>query len=394
MLSGASKTTKYTVLCVLSLFIASIIWFSTLTRKKTVDAGAIITLPVQMDLSNSPLQFPDTSVNPYALMDSIIQQLPASVQYPVLQTEDVIQILQKNSIGTVTQASWDIERLFSVSGARVIIELSIKNDSGKYQLDYVLHQEDETLEGVLVDNSLPELIASFVTFFNQTLELPMNTIISAAASEFAQPQLITALELIQEQRFDEAMPLLESLVVQDKSNLMASRALIELQLKQEKWTDAKQILTAATSAAEHQDKQGELAKLGLLSAQMKAATGNLETALLALAKAKVSAAKASDWQSLGEISLAAGRINFRLGRYYDAKTQYLSAMHYYKIIRSPYGKVLALNEIAQIEFAEHNYGKAYRYINQSLDIVTNRKLSSLEKSTFELLKKIEAKFQR
>jgi tetratricopeptide (TPR) repeat protein len=347
-----------------------------------------------MDLSNSPLQFPDTSVNPYALMDTIIQQLPVSAQYPVLQVEDIIEILHRSSSTALSETTWDIERLFSVSGASVIIELSIKNDSGKYQLDYVLHQENETLKGSLVDNSLPEIISSFVTFFNQTLELPINTIISAAASEFAQPQLITTIKLIQEQRFDEAIPLLVSLVEQNKNNLMASRLLIELQLKQEKWTDAKQLLTAAISVAKHQDKQGELAKLGLLSAQMKAATGNLETALLTLAKAKVSAAKASDWQSLGEISLVAGRINFRLGRYYDAKTQYLSAMHYFKIIRCPYGKTQSLNEIAQLEYIEHNYGKAYRHINQSLDIVTNRQLLTIESATFELLKKIEAKFQR
>jgi tetratricopeptide (TPR) repeat protein len=394
MLSDTSKTTKYAVLCVLLLFIASAILASTLTTKKPVAAGTVITLPVQMELSNSASRFPATSTNPYALMDSIIQQLSASAQYPVLQVEDIVEILHRSSPNTLSQTHWDIERLFTVSGASLIIESLITEDLGNYQVSYVLHQKDQRTEGLLLASTLAKLVSSFTSLLNQTLGQPIKDNVTITASDFTQIDIITALEYIQEHRFDEAMALLVSLVNGDKNNLLASRLLIELQFKQGEFIAANNALAQAVNAARLSDKQGELAKLGLLSAQIHTELGDLETALIILSKAKANAASANDWQSLGRISLTAGQINLRLGRHDDAKTQFFSAVHYFQTIHCPYGKALSLNEIAQLEYIEHNYGKAYRHINQSLDIVTNRQLLTIEKATFALLKKIEAKLQR
>lgn len=391
---SASKISKYTVLLALPLIIAIILFISNYMTKTPVPAGSIIILPVKISSSRLRSLSPDKSLDSYPMMDTLIGLLQASAQYPLLQTEDVIDILHRASSPTLEQAPWDINRLFSVSGASLILELSIADDVDAYRLSYSLHQKESLTQGIIIDTTLPQVINTFTKLLNQRLGLQQKVSPKARISDFTRPELITAIKYIQDLRLEDAQRILTSLVSEDANNLIANRLLLEVQFKTHEFIAAKHGLASAIDIARHQESPRELSKLGVLSAQIDAALGDLEPALLTLSKAKLDAASVNDWQSLGRISQLSGQINQRLGRHLEARNQFLSGLSYFKIIHCPYGRVQTLNDIANIEFVEHNYGKAYRYINQSLEIVTKRKLLALEAPTFNLLAKIEAKLQR
>jgi tetratricopeptide (TPR) repeat protein len=384
----ASRLIKYLLLsAVLGLIAIGAYCYQISAQSTAITPGSILVFPVHLVSTTSDPQW-----NNYNAMDTIIHRLNPALAYPLLQTEDVIDIMLLAS-APIESDSVDIKRIFAISGASLIIRSKITSLKNHYQLTYQLHQKNRTQSDTLNGASIEELLFSASDKINLQLK-NTNTIPHTAYHSNYGTRLIAALKNIQAGDIDTAQEQLKKIAEVEPKNLVAKRLLANTQLQHTQYLVAKETLTQAIEQASYQQKNQELAKLRLVLAKTFMEMKHIEQGLILLSTAKNNAAKAQDWLTLGHISLLAGMINERLGRNADARVQFKKSIEYYQMLDYPLGQNLALNELAQLEMLEHNYTQAHRYINRSLEMVSHLGLDDIEQTTLELMSKIENKIQR
>ncbi|PKG78796.1 hypothetical protein CXF80_11025 [Shewanella sp. Actino-trap-3] len=361
------------------------------TKAPAIETGTILVLPVQLATDST-----DSQWSPYAAMDVLINQLNVGVSYPLLQTEDIINIISLISNDHLSQAV-DIKQLMAVSGAGLVIESRITSANNQYQLAFTLHQQHHTEAGVVNASSIEQAILATSSLITQQLNPQHNPQHNKTAtqyhSRFSTPLLFSAMTQLQLGDTKAAEQHLSKLIHSTPDNLVAMRLLASIQLQQHQYEQLNTTLIAAIDQATHQQDERELARLRLLLAQSYTETDRIEQALGVLTIAKTNAAKVKDWLTLGYISQLAGMINQRIGRNDKAREQFKKAIEYHQMMNYPIGQTQALNELAELEVIEFNYPQAYRYINRSYEQVAHRGLDNLEKSTFKIMTKIENKMQ-
>ncbi|WP_299803386.1 lipopolysaccharide assembly protein LapB [uncultured Shewanella sp.] len=370
----------------ISLFLgALLLWSLSGSQQAKLANGAIIVLPIkQQTESNS------TNWQAYARMEKVINQLGTSANYPVLLTEDVIAMLSQASSFIDDGQAIDLNRLFNVSGAALVVESSIST-TPQLQLSYRLLNTEKIKQGVIKAESIDALQQALVDTIEQFVDSHYTQ--TASREWFSEPQLIAALRQIQYRELAQAESSLKQLLDSDPTNLTAIRLLAQLHIDAEELNSAEQLLIPAIKQAEQNNKR-QLARLRLTLAQVKLDNEQLELAISELSQARALAANTQDWLYLGYISNWSGHIYQRLNRYNKARAQYQYAFEYQNKSGYPSGQVAALNNLARLEIIEHNYSAAYKAVKQSVAIVTQRKLTHLHEETFTLLTKIENKLQR
>ncbi|GIU13655.1 hypothetical protein TUM3792_03600 [Shewanella sp. MBTL60-007] len=391
------KTKHYLLIGFTSLFSLLLVAFLLLNKLQSppLAPGAIMVLPVKMDSKTDYWQ-------EYAQMEQVIANLGTSAQYPVLQTEDVLSMLSQASSFIQDQQAIDLERLFIVSGISLLVEPTLTPYDDGYRLDYRL------LSAQSVDSG--SIYASSMTDANQQLAKLVQDRVGSHSLDnqtlddrwFNNPLLIKAIKQIQYSELGDAQASLNDLLTQTPNNLIAIRLLAELLTAQDKSEDgsgdtlilAEQWLDKGIAHGKASGNSLQLARLRLTLAQLQLKKGLLELANSQLSQARTLAANSQDWLYLGHISNWSGHIFQRLNRYQHAKAQYQYSLVYQQKAGYPIGQVIALNNLAQLEIVQNNYSLAYKAINQSVAIVTQRELSQLHEPTFKLLAQIENKLQR
>ncbi|GIU29006.1 hypothetical protein L2719_02135 [Shewanella schlegeliana] len=366
-------------------------------QAQPVPTGSIIVLPIK-----APPAVGANDWQEYAQMEQVIANLGTSAQYPVLQTEDVIAMLSQASSFIQDQQAIDLERLFIVSGASLIVETTLSINDNSYQLDYRLLSAKQVKSGTIIDRSLSEANTRLAMRIQQFVDLPPSQIKGSANAWFSQPQLIQALKQIQYSELADAQTSLNELLTQTPNNLIAIRLLAELLTAQDSSEDgtgdalilAKRWLDKGIAHGVASGDSRQVARLRLTLAQLLLKKGLPELAITQLSQARTLAANSQDWLYLGYISNWSGHIYQHLNRYQNANAQYQYSLNYHQKAGYPAGQVMALNNLAELEVLQHNYSLAYKAINQSVAIVTQRDLTQLREPTFKLLAQIENKLQR
>ena len=375
-----SPKTLLSVLVASLLIITAVVMLSLSKPPKLID-GTIIILPiVQAEPSN------ELDWQSYTRMEQVINQLGTSANSPVLLAEDVIALLSQTSSFIGDQQPIDLTRLLVVSGAALIVEATIKTVPN-LQLNYRLISQNQIDQGVLQADSIELLQAKLI---KQIKQLTTNPFTQTTDQDWFTKALVQTLKAIQYDQVDVAETKLKALLNTDPNNIVASRLLAQIELKNQQLKQASKRLEHAAEQAEPSLFR-QFARLKFIEAQVKLENEQLELALSLLSQARSAAAKSQDWLYLGYIANWSGHINQRLNRYAQARTQYQYAIDYLKRSGSAADQVSAFNKLAELEFIEHNYRQAYDAVSQSVVIVNQKKLTQLHQQTFALLSKIEDK---
>ncbi|ABV88244.1 tetratricopeptide repeat protein [Shewanella pealeana] len=381
-----------------SLILAAVLlWSLSDSQQPKLANGAIIVLPIKQQTDSY-----STDWQAYAHMEKVINQLGTSTNYPVLLVEDVITMLSQASSFIDDGQAIDLNRLFNVSGAALVVESSISTNSTnssnstnstapQLQLSYRLLNTEKIKQGVIKADSVDALLSALVETVKQFIDVPYTQ--TANRDWFSDPLLIEALRQIQYRDIEQAKSSLQQLLTNDSTNLIATRLLAQLHIDAQQLTAAEHLLNSAVEQAKSNNNR-QLARLKLSLAQVKLGNEQLELAISELSQARSLAANTQDWLYLGYISNWSGHIYQRLNRYSNARAQYQYAFEYQNKSGYPAGQVTALNNLARLEVLEHNYSAAYKAIKQSVAIVSQRQLTHLHEETFTLLSKIENKLQR
>ncbi|WP_108945978.1 tetratricopeptide repeat protein [Shewanella halifaxensis] len=377
-----NKSPKTVLLAlVASLLLITVVIAVSFNKKPTLADGSIIILPVVQTKPSNELDWQS-----YTRMEQVINQLGTSANLPVLLAEDVIALLTQTSSFIGDQQPIDLTRLFVISGAALMVETSLTT-TPNLQLNYRLISQNQIDQGVLQADSIEQLQAKLIT---QIKQLTSNQFTQTTDRNWFTKALVQSLKAIQYNQTDVAQLKLKALLNGEPKNIVASRLLAQIELKNQQLEQASKRLEQAAERAEPNHLR-QLARVKFIEAQVKLEDDQLELALSLLSQARSFAAKSQDWLYLGYIANWSGHINQRLNRYAQARTQYQFAIDYLKKSGSAADQVSALNKLAELEFIDHNYRQAYAAVSQSVVIVNQKKLTHLDQQTFALLSKIENK---
>ncbi|MCK8047057.1 hypothetical protein MSG37_19390 [Shewanella sp. 1CM18E] len=379
-LISKSPKTSLLVLTTSLLLIAVVIALS-FNKKPTLSDGTIIILPIVQTEPSNELDWQS-----YTRMEQVINQLGTSANSPVLLAEDVIALLTQTSSFIGDQQPIDLTRLLVVSGAALMVEASLTT-APNLQLNYRLISQNQIDQGVLQADSVAQLQTKLIEQIKQSTT---NQFTQTTDQDWLTETLVQALKAIQYNQVDVAEAKLTTLLNIEPNNIVASRLLAQIELKDQQLEQASKRLEQAAEQVKPSHFR-QLARLKFIEAQAKLESDQLELALSLLSQARSAAAKSQDWLYLGYIANWSGHINQRLNRYAQARTQYEFAIDYLKRSGSAADQVSALNKLAELEFIEHNYRQAYDAVSQSVVIVSQKKLTQLHQQTFALLSKIEDK---
>lgn len=378
---------KLVVVIVLTILTLGFIFYPQ-DKFTPLEKGAVIVLPVKSALMTHAALWQQ-----YAQQESIIALLHQSNMHPILQVEDVINLLAQNTSYIEDTRPLKLSQLLTQSGAALVAETTLSKEDGSYHLNYHLYGPNLEQNGQISAEGINSLYLDFAELINQKTGAAVSAKNINSTHFFDNQRLILALQQLQYSERDSAEALLDKLLVAEENNLIAQRQKAEILLKKGEYSKVDKRVNAGLIQANSINNRRESARLGLTLSKSYIEQGELTRALSTLSLSRTHAANSQDWLYLAYIAAWTGYVNQRLGRYDTASQQYQLSVDYHKMVGDQAGQVIALNNLARLALIEYNYSAAYKYVKQSVDIVTLKQLTKLKEETMLLLSKVENKQQ-
>ncbi|MFT5294999.1 MAG: DNA-binding winged helix-turn-helix (wHTH) protein/tetratricopeptide (TPR) repeat protein [Colwellia sp.] len=365
----------------LLLFVVFIFFIIETQNKES--KGSVIILPVINELENIDHQWVKLG-----LMDQIIHRLPSSLQYGVLQTDDVLDVINRANISKLDFKRKDIDNIFSVSGAKLVVESRLSGNSNDYQFIYSIHERDSIKRGVLLGDNITVIANQLAVIIGNKIDINLSEEVEYHSS-FANEMLASALEKFNSEDFDSAKVLLNAAKEIEPSNLVVSRYLASVLIQKQQYDEVEKLLHESIEEAKTQDKVRELARLRTLLGQSYLITGRYSDAIETLTIAESNAKDVNDWLYLGYILSTRGKAYQESKNYLLAKESFESSINYHKVIQCPFGHAQGLFALAELAMIQGNYDYAQHKINLSMSIIKERELHGLQEAVSSLSRIIE-----
>lgn len=345
--------------------------------------GSIVVLPVQTDIADS-----DHNWVRYGGMDQLIQSLSSSEHHGVLQTDYVLEVMARAKIPTGNVSQQQLNQIFQVSGATLLVELNLTGSVQDYQLIYSLHERNKMVRGAVLDSSIRGAIDQVAKIVATRLGQDKLANVDLYQSAFANEMLANALESIQNDQNNTAITLLEAAISTEPRNIAAKRILIKILLEHKQTTKAQVLLNEAIAQATQSSNIKELVRLFFWQGASYAQLGKMEQALNNFSMAEKSAKSIKDWLFLAYIAELRGRIyQFQLD-YSKAKEQFSEALKFHKVLQCPFGQSNILLQQSQLSYAQGDIQGAKLLANLSMTLIEERQLDDLKTNALEWLQNL------
>lgn len=390
------KTIKYklTISCLFLLVLSLFIWkYSDVKiEQKQKVAGSIIVLPVKQSINDRNHKWVRIGV-----MDQLIQQLPASNDYIVMQVDDVLEIMKRIITPIKEFTAKEVEKIFVVSGASLIIETELNGTPGDYQLIYTLRRESSIERGVLLSGDIHEAIDELAQIVSDNIG--KKTISVSSLNNRLPNQLLTqALEKKASDDYPSTEKYLKSLLEIEPDNYKAKRLLAEVSVYLKNTDQISQLVNSIVHD-ENSEKQilaglsinqnREFARLKFWQGLNELQFGRIPQAQKIFEQTNKLLNKTQDWLYLGYLAEVKGHAHRSLKEYALANQFYSEAIKNHKIIKCPYGEVKNTLHLAEIAFLQGQLGLAQTLTSQSLTMANKRELFELA----DKANKVKEKYQ-
>ncbi|MFW8591314.1 winged helix-turn-helix domain-containing protein [Glaciecola sp. 2405UD65-10] len=356
--------------CVVLLFI--LIW-----ANKQPDAyisGSIVVLPVNNQIDDS-----DHGWLSLGAMDQLIQQLASNKNSGVLHTDYVLEVMQRANAPAYGYRQSDIDKLFVVSGASLIVELAFSGTPQDYQLLYTLHRPHGSNKGVLFSSRIADAIDQLAKRISKTGGLKLNELGTDYHSDFANELIANALEAKRDNKHEFASQLLQSAIISEPHNLTAQRLLLQIVIEQGDIENSsllsnsllQQISTYETPHREH-------IRILFWSAVNLIIQKKFEAAEPLLEEVDALSSTLNDWLYLAYLAELRGQIAQFHQEFENAEALYTEAINFHKVLHCPFGESNGLLNLSMLEKERGNTQKAEIHINKALTLIRKRQLSELE----------------
>lgn len=369
----SAKKFKLKAIAVASLLLFALMMTYWQTSSKTAFKGSVVVLPVKSSIDDI-----DHKWIYLGAMEQVISQLVANQSVAVMHTDYVLEIMRRAELPR-NYNSEQVERVFDVSGASIVVESELSGSVQDYRLAYKFYFDDHVKRGVIFNNTtagaLTELAQKIAFYTGQSLKI----IDQQSNTDFNSELLARGLELTEQKNFAGASRLLTSLLELEPANMVATRLLVEALIRQDKLDLAEQTIKQALQKFEANGSP-ELARLHFNLGMIQSFRGNFELAEASFKQTDRLAQLNNDWLFRAYSAQQLASIQGRLNHYPEAQKLLEQALNYHQVIQCPVGQSLTWLQMSKLSVQQGNVANAEQYFSLAEQLIQQRQLTELNKN--------------
>lgn len=356
--------------------IASIVFIMSQDQTKPVNRvkssvnGSVIILPTENLISGN-----DHGWIRLGMMDQLIQRLPSNDKAGVLQTDDVLQVLERAKVPLSQVDINHIPDIFTVSGAELIVATKLSGSPSDYQLSYTLYRRKSQQRGVLFNKDSQALIDELSTIVALQIgnTLPLNS--DQYLTDFHDEMLGVAIDLRLEGNFKQAIPLLTSIVNNNPNNLTAQRLLIESYLQNKDLPQMAEQLERAIGLARQLSAANELIRLLYFKGIYLYVTKKPEASKTAITEGLNIANAHNEWLFKAYLTELKATLAMQAKQYDQAEQLYKEALGYHRILKCPLGETQSWILLSKLAEVQNDPQKQKIALDKAYHLATQRNLT-------------------
>lgn len=333
------------------------------TDAQPTKAKALLVLP--FDTSNLDS---DERWLRYGLMDAVIQQVRGNETLTVFQADDTLDILTRKERMNDNPA-----RLFSVSGASLIVDGRLSGVPGEYTLIYTLYERGTQQHGVIHSNTTDQLLSDLLTVIHSKLQITPTQSVLSFEKQFSDTLMFNAIQLLAANEPESAVSFLQSAIIASPEQPAAYYWLAKTRLNDGHITEAMSLLERLLSIEELSENDVFYSRALYLKASGQLARQQT-SALTELNKALEAAEKNEDW-------LYVAYTHSMLGHYYlgqnspqKAAPYFTDAMAYQQMLNCPLGVIQGHLDWVDYYIASGNKTQAEHHLKSAQQLVNDKGL--------------------
>lgn len=373
VLTAPVKKSKNKFLAVVLTAVISLlfilVWQQTKSSEIDTVTGSVIVTP-----TINQVQGNDHNWVRLGMMDQLIQRLPNSEEHGVLQTDYVLEVLKRAQAKFDTIDENEIEQLFVVSGAELIVTSLLSGSSHDYQLNYRFYSRSSVNQGVLFASDMQKLIDNFSDLIAEQMGDKALTKVDYHA-DFNNDLMARAMELRLARDYQTAQPLLQSLVINEPDNITARRILANNLMALRQAEQSLEQLELAIPMAKQQNDNFELTRLLLSKAYFANGSGDIAKAKALAAEALAFAQESKDWLYMAFIKNLLAQIAIKDQDYMLAESLFIEAKEHHQVLKCPVGETISWGHLALLAKRQGQSEKFTELLSKAEQIATNRELT-------------------
>jgi len=269
----------------------------------------------------------------------------------------------------------DISKIFTVSGASLIVETEMYGNVSDYKLVYKFHLINDVKQGVIIDSSingaLTKLSEKIAIFINSPLQRSGNV---AAIKEFSDTLFAEAM-ISYETDWQTSISFFESYITLNPDSVIALLYLSKLYLWNEQVEQASQLLGKATKLIT--DNQQEVARIKLLKGRVAAKQKHWLQALKYYGQAAKSIDNSNEWLLKARIAEEQGLAYLQQNLLDESYQAFNLALSFYKIVQTPIGINSTKLHLANVLFQQGKIEEATKVYQQAQQNIQHIQLKFL-----------------
>jgi len=333
--------------------------------------GSVVILPTTNQIEGN-----DHSWIRLGFMDQIIQRLPNDSTYGVLQTDYVLEVLERAKAPLNNVGINHISDIFQVSGADLIVSTKLSGTPHDYQLSYTVFRQQFKQQGVLFSKNTQTLVDELSLVLARLLgnKIPLSA--EQYHADFHHQMLGVAIDFRLEGNHDAALPLLQSIVDKDPENLTAQRLLIESLFALGSDAQVVDRLETVLSLAHQSKDSNERVRLmffkaiSLMKQEQYQAANNVISTAIKVAKQN------DDWLYQAYLSDLLAQIAIEQHDFDLAEKHFQQSMRYHQVLKCPVGETNSWINLAFLAKQQNQKDKQNRAFSQAREIATKRNLTN------------------
>ncbi len=287
-----------------------------------------------------------------------------------------------------------IAQIFNVSGAALVVQISLSGTVREYQLVYSFHRSNGIEKGAVFDDTIAGAIDQVAAIIAVQLGQQESSLPNNYQAAFVNEMLANALLAMQEKRMDQAIALLKGAIATEQINVTAKRLLGALYLQNQRYLESKNTLSKAALESESSNNVSEKIRSNFWLAVALIQTGDVISALEKLEIAEQSAKQSNDWLYLAHISEVHGKLSQAKGEYDTAREAFNQAISYHRVLKCPYGESNGLLSLSRLAWDEGEPDIAFNIASQAQNIIDKRGLVLSQSEIRGWLRKIRTEVDR
>jgi len=280
----------------------------------------------------------------------------------------------------------DVNKIFNVSGATLIVETEMHGNVSDYKLVYKFHLINDIKQGVIIDSSisavLTKLSKKIATFINHPLQTSENI---TAKKEFNDALFAEAM-ISYESDWKTSMSFFESYLTLNPNSVIALIYLSKLYLWSEQVDQAYLLSKKATALVS--DDPLEITRVKLLKGRIAAKQKHWLPAMRFYAQAAETIKNSNEWLLKANIAEQQGLAYLEQNLLEESVQAFSLALYFYQIVQTPIGINSTKLHLANVLFQQGKTQEASTIYQQAKHSIQRIKLKFL----YSLLEKYEKKF--